>query len=93
VSLVDANGKPIGCADPARSIETRDALPGWMHSARYRADDDIITITIGVPASSHALAHLLALEMTPDDARSVVDVLTTLIRQSEVVVLDVSPSE
>lgn len=93
MSLVDANGQPINGSKPASPIATVDGLPGWMKSANYRSDDDIITMVVHVPRSSHAIDHLLALEMTPADARVVIDVLTKLVAQSERVVLDVSPSD
>lgn len=97
MSLVDANGKPInplggkvpGASESAATVE---GLPGWMHGAKYRADDDIITLLVAVPASTHALAHLLALEATPEQARVMIDVLTRLVAQSEAVVLDASAS-
>jgi hypothetical protein len=97
VSLLDANGNPInplggkvpGAAEQSAIVE---GLPGWLHGAKYRADDDIITLLVGVPASTHALAHLLALETTPEQARALIDALTKLVAQSEAVVLDASTS-
>ncbi len=94
MSILDSNGRPVDPrANHTAPMVTVDGLPGWMHSAKYRSDDDIITMVIAVPASTHALAHLLALEMEPSSARAVVDVLSRLVAQSEALVLDASVSE
>lgn len=60
-----------------------DGLPAWLHGVSYRADDDVITMRVAVPQSEHALAHLLALEMTPEALGALLDALGACLIQSE----------
>jgi hypothetical protein len=90
--ILDENGCPV---DPRANVATAthvvDGLPAWFGGASYRADDDVITLRVAVPASQVSIAHLLACEMTPEAARAVRDVIDQLIRRSEMTmtVLDV----
>ena len=58
-------------------------LPGWCYGMGYRSDDDVITLSVVVPASQLAQEHVLALEMLPESARAVRDALERLIKRSE----------
>lgn len=93
MSIIDANGRPMSTA-PSPEVQLASELPSWCHGIGYRADDDIITIRIIVPASTMARAHVLALEAEPAQLRVLVDALSTCLTRSEktMQVLDVPPS-
>ena len=92
--ILDENGRPVDPrANASTAItDTEDGFPSWVQGVAYRADDDVITLRVHVPASDFALRHLLALEMTPEGLRVLLAALQRCLTQSEktMQVLDVS---
>lgn len=83
--ILGPDGRPV---DPRAHVtspaaEVVDGLPSWLHGMAYRAADDTITLRVTVPESPLALAHLLALEMTPSTCRAFLDALGRCFNQSE----------
>lgn len=92
MSVYDSNGRPVDArAHVASGVHVIDGLPAWLDGATYRADDDVITLRVAVPQSQHALSHVLALEMTADAARALLEAIGRCVTQSErtMAVLDV----
>lgn len=92
MSVLGPDGRPIDPRAHARTAtHVVDGFPAWLDGVRYRADDDVITMRVAVPQSQQALAHLLALEMTPDSCRALVEALGKCLTQSArtMTVLDV----
>ena len=96
--ILGPDGRPV---DPAAHVSTTtevaNGLPAWLDGMTYRSADDVITMRVAVPLSNVALAHLMALEMTPEACRALVAALGRCLTQSEraLTVLDVpaSPSD
>lgn len=76
-------------AEPERAVV--DGLPAWLNAVTYRAADDVITIAALVPDSQLARAHVLAYEMTPEQARALLGALAACLTRSEQTVVDVAP--
>lgn len=66
-------------------------LPSWCRGVGYRADDDIVTVTIAIPTTAGEV--LVALESTPLDADALVRSLTRCVEQSRRSVLDAESTE
>lgn len=93
--ILGPDGRPVDPrANATTTTQVIDGLPAWLDGVRYRADDDTITMRVAVPNSQFSLAHLLALELTPETCRALVDALAKCLTQSEktMTVLDVPSS-
>lgn len=75
------------------TAEVADGLPSWLLGVGYRADDDTFTLRVNVDESRQALAHVLALEMTPESCRAFLEALQRVLRHREQPMLDVLPVE
>jgi len=91
VNLYDANGNPLRQrSTPEQAIVPE--LPHWLRGIAYRADDDIITLTIAIPTNAGEVA--VNMEAEPMHCRAIIDALTKCCDRSEksLSVLDVPPS-
>jgi hypothetical protein len=78
VSVLGPDGKPLNVE---RLVV--DELPSWCRGVSYRADDDVITVLVHVPASSLAHEHLLRMECEASHARALIDALQQCVTRSE----------
>lgn len=69
-----------------------EELPTWCGGVLYNGTDDVLTLRARVPASEYGDPHLLHLEMTPEQARALVDALGQCLSRAEAAakVLDVT---
>ena len=69
-----------------------EELPTWCGGVLYNGTDDVLTLRAKVPASEYAIEHVLQLEMTPEQARALVDALGQCLSRAEAAakVLDVT---
>lgn len=76
MTVLGPDGKPLG-------VERQLAeLPGWCRGVKYEADDDVVTVLVHVPASSHAIEHVLALQCVPEDVEVLIDALQQCVTRS-----------
>lgn len=93
MSLVDKNGRPYANGVAVRTpYVVIEELPTWCGGVLYNGTDDVLTLRAKVPASEYAIEHVLNLEMTPDQARALVDALSQCLNRAEAAakVLDVT---
>jgi len=68
---------------PLVEQQLTDELPSWCRGVSYRSDDDIITLHIHVPQSSHAMEHILRMECEVRHARALLAAIQQCITRSE----------
>jgi hypothetical protein len=95
VTILDKNGRPLD----ATSVQLKtphviiEDLPPWCGGVLYKSADDVLMLRVQVPTSEYAIEHLLHLEMTPTQARAVLDALAQCLTRAESAskILDVDP--
>lgn len=93
-SLVDKNGKPVSSVQLKTPHVVIEDLPAWCGGVLYQSAEDVLILRTQVPASQYAIKHLLHLEMTPTQARALLDALAQCLTRAEAAskILDVDPS-
>ena len=86
--LYGANGQPLDNLAAQATQVTIANLPSWCSGARYRADDDVITLRIAFPAGDRLIA--VDLESTPEQVDALLAALSRLREQARSVASAVS---